>query len=66
MHRAKLDGNTDLHNFCQMLEDSVIEAVESGKMTKDLAILALGRSDVQEGRDYQNTEDYMNSVDAIF
>lgn len=49
-----------------MLEDSVIEAVENGKMTKDLAILATGSSDVQEGRDYLNTEEYMNSVDAIF
>ncbi len=35
----------------------------TGKMNKDLAILATGSWDVQEGRDYQNTEDYMNSVD---
>merc|ERR1719199_1570957 len=66
MHRAKIDGNAELHQFCELLEQSVIEAVEAGKMTKDLAILATGNWDVQEGRDYQNTEDYMNSIDEIF
>jgi len=35
-------------------------------MTKDLAILATGTWDVQEGRDFLNTEDYMNSIDDIF
>jgi len=58
MHRAKLDGNTELHEFAQTLEDSVIAAVEAGKMTKDLAILATGSWDVQEGRDFLNTEDF--------
>jgi len=66
MHRAKIDGNTELHAFCELLEQSVIEAVEQGHMTKDLSILAKGTWDVQEGRDYENTEDYMNSIDTIF
>ena len=66
MHRAKLDGNTELHTFAQTLEDSVIESVEAGKMTKDLAILATGRWDVKEGPDFQNTEDFMNSIDDTF
>lgn len=66
MHRAKIDGNTELHEFAQLLEDSVIGAVESGHMTKDLALLATGSWDVQEGRDFQNTEDFMDSIDAIF
>jgi len=52
MHRAKIDGNTELHEFAQLLEDSVIGAVESGHMTKDLALLATGSWDVQEGRDF--------------
>lgn len=65
-HRAKLDGNEDLTKFSTLLEESVIEAVESGKMTKDLAILAKNTWDVKEGRDYQNTEAFMDSVDAIF
>ena len=65
-HRAKLDGNEDLTKFSTLLEESVIEAVESGKMTKDLAILAKNTWDVKEGRDYQTTEAFMDSVDAIF
>jgi len=41
-----------------MLEASVIEAVEAGHMTKDLAILATGSWDVKEGRDYLDTESF--------
>src|SRR5471030_779668 len=37
-HRAKLDDNQELINFCKALEEVCIETVESGKMTKDLAI----------------------------
>ena len=39
--RGKLDGNHDLINFCALLERVCIETVESGKMTKDLALLVL-------------------------
>ena len=39
MHRGKLDDNAQLIEFAQTLEDVVIATVESGKMTKDLAIL---------------------------
>ncbi|MBR9766081.1 MAG: NADP-dependent isocitrate dehydrogenase [Rhodobacteraceae bacterium] len=38
-HRAKLDGNTALMAFATTLEKVVIETVESGHMTKDLALL---------------------------
>ncbi len=38
-HRAKLDGNTALANFASTLEKVVIDTVESGDMTKDLALL---------------------------
>ncbi|MDE0957216.1 MAG: NADP-dependent isocitrate dehydrogenase [Planctomycetota bacterium] len=38
-HRAKLDGNDDLRKFASDLEDVCIETVESGHMTKDLALL---------------------------
>ena len=38
-HRAKLDENEDLKKFVKNLEKTCIEAVESGSMTKDLAIL---------------------------
>ncbi|MBM3556261.1 MAG: NADP-dependent isocitrate dehydrogenase [Alphaproteobacteria bacterium] len=39
MHRAKLDNNPDLHAFAEALEKVCVETVESGFMTKDLAIL---------------------------
>ena len=38
-HRGKLDDNQALIDFCQTLEDVCVETVESGKMTKDLALL---------------------------
>ena len=39
-HRAKLDGNAALENFADTLERVTVETVESGFMTKDLALLA--------------------------
>ena len=65
-HRAKLDGNEELALFSQTLEDAVISAVEDGAMTKDLSILALGRNDVKEGKDYQVTEAFMEAIDSKF
>jgi len=65
-HRAKLDDNAKLMRFCTLLEESVVNAVEQGAMTKDLAILATGSWDVQEGRDYLCTEDFMDKIDRIF
>jgi isocitrate dehydrogenase len=38
-HRAKLDGNDKLAKFCDTLEKVCIATVESGFMTKDLALL---------------------------
>ncbi|SIO15979.1 isocitrate dehydrogenase (NADP) [Rhodovulum sp. ES.010] len=38
-HRAKLDGNEQLAHFAETLEKVVVETVESGFMTKDLALL---------------------------
>ncbi|KAJ55381.1 isocitrate dehydrogenase [Actibacterium mucosum KCTC 23349] len=38
-HRAKLDGNEALANFAQTLEKVIVDTVESGDMTKDLALL---------------------------
>jgi isocitrate dehydrogenase len=39
IHRAKLDDNAALMNFAQTLEKVVVDTVESGSMTKDLALL---------------------------
>ena len=38
-HRAKLDGNAALARFADTLERVVVETIESGHMTKDLALL---------------------------
>ena len=38
-HRGKLDKNTKLINFSNILEKVCIDCVEKGSMTKDLAIL---------------------------
>jgi isocitrate dehydrogenase len=38
-HRAKLDGNAELRRFAETLERVCVETVESGFMTKDLALL---------------------------
>ena len=39
-HRAKLDQDQTLENFATQLENAVINVIESGKMTKDLALIA--------------------------
>ena len=57
MHRGKLDGNQALIDFAQTLEDVVIETVESGKMTKDLAAL------VSADQPYQTTEEFLATID---
>ncbi|ETX16486.1 isocitrate dehydrogenase [Roseivivax halodurans JCM 10272] len=38
-HRAKLDDNAELQSFAEMLEKVVVDTVEAGHMTKDLALL---------------------------
>jgi len=38
-HRAKLDDNQQLMKFATTLEKTIVETVESGDMTKDLALL---------------------------
>ena len=60
MHRGKLDGNQPLINFCQKLEQVCVETVESGKMTKDLAILVHGENISRDK--YLNTQEFLNSL----
>ena len=60
MHRAKLDNNPALLNFCEKLEKVCIETVESGKMTKDLAILIYGEKLTQEN--YLSTEGFLAAL----
>jgi len=55
-HRGKLDGNQDLIDFSHTLEDVVIKTVESGAMTKDLAML------VGPEQAYQTTEEFLATL----
>ncbi len=61
--RGKLDGNTELVNFCQTLEKVCVATVESGKMTKDLAVCIHGNN-VELGKHYLNTEDFLDALDT--
>ncbi len=60
--RGKLDGNQELIDFCQALEDVCVETIESGKMTKDLAISVFGNK-VNHGEHYLYTEEFLDLLD---
>jgi len=60
--RGKLDNNEELINFCHALEQVCIETVESGKMTKDLAITI--KPKVEHGTDYLYTEEFLDALDS--
>ena len=47
--RGKLDGNQELIDFCHALETVCVETVESGKMTKDLAVCIYGNKGKSRG-----------------
>ncbi|KAE9450142.1 hypothetical protein C3L33_17956, partial [Rhododendron williamsianum] len=59
-HRAKLDDNAKLLDFTEKLEAACIGTVESGKMTKDLALLIHG-SKLSRNL-YLNTEEFIDAV----
>jgi isocitrate dehydrogenase len=62
--RGKLDGNQDLIRFAETLEEVCVKTVESGKMTKDLAVCVHGDK-VQAGQ-YLNTEPFLETLnDAL-
>jgi isocitrate dehydrogenase len=56
-HRAKLDNTPELANFAQSLEKVCIETVESGKMTKDLALL------ISKDAPWLNTQEFLAAID---
>ena len=61
--RGKLDGNQPLIDFADALEAVCIETVESGKMTKDLAVCIHGNK-VSHGEHYLHTEEFLDAIDA--
>jgi isocitrate dehydrogenase len=57
-HRAKLDHNEALARFAQALEKATIGTIESGSMTKDLALL------VGPEQKWLSTTGFLDAVDA--
>jgi isocitrate dehydrogenase len=57
-HRAKLDGNVELDRFAKALEKVCVDTVESGSMTKDLALL------VGDTQGWLTTEGFLDKVAA--
>ncbi len=57
-HRAKLDGNAELNHFADTLEKICVSTVESGSMTKDLALL------VGDQQGWLTTEGFIDKVAA--
>ncbi|HVK19914.1 MAG TPA: NADP-dependent isocitrate dehydrogenase [Actinokineospora sp.] len=56
-HRGKLDSTPEVTGFAETLESVIIETVESGRMTKDLAAL------VGPDQEWQTTEDFLGTLD---
>ncbi len=57
-HRGKLDGNNELIKFAKTLEEVCVETVESGSMTKDLAIL------IGPSTKYLTTNQFLDVIDG--
>jgi len=56
-HRAKLDDNTQLMRFAETLEKVIVDTVETGNMTKDLALL------VGPNQSWLTTEGFLEKID---
>ncbi len=63
-HRGKLDGTPELVQYAQAIEKAVVATIESGKMTKDLAICAYGNKVTADK--YLNTEPFLDAVKATY
>jgi len=62
-HRGKIDNNPALEKFAETLEKVCISTIESGKMTKDLAICTKGGDAKKVTRaDYLNTFEFMDAL----
>ena len=59
-HRGRMDGNEQVMQFADTLEATIIKTVESGYMTKDLALL------VGDQQGWLSTEGFLNKVDENF
>jgi isocitrate dehydrogenase len=59
-HRGKLDNNQVLIDFCKTLEAVCIQTIESGKMTKDLALL-IHKKDLNPSH-YLTTQKFLDAI----
>jgi isocitrate dehydrogenase len=57
-HRGKLDNTPEVTQFAETLERVCVETVESGQMTKDLALL------ISKDTPWLTTEDFLAAIDA--
>jgi isocitrate dehydrogenase len=57
-HRGKLDATPEVTRFAETLERVCIETVESGQMTKDLALL------ISKDAPWLTTEEFLAAIDA--
>jgi isocitrate dehydrogenase len=56
-HRGRMDETPDVERFADTLERVCVETVESGKMTKDLALL------VGDDQDWLTTQEFLGAID---
>ena len=61
LHRAKLDNNASLKEFAETLEKVCVDTIESGDMTKDLAICIKGMNKVKRS-DYMETFEFIDKL----
>jgi isocitrate dehydrogenase len=61
--RGQLDNNQELIRFAKALEEVCVETVESGIMTKDLAVCVHGNK-VKHGEHYVYTEEFLDALDS--
>jgi isocitrate dehydrogenase len=56
-YRGRMDGTPEVSQFAQTLERVCVETVESGKMTKDLALL------ISRDAPWLTTEEFLDAID---
>jgi isocitrate dehydrogenase len=56
-HRGRMDATPEVSEFAQTLERVCVETVESGKMTKDLALL------IGSDQEFQSTQEFLGAID---
>ena len=57
-YRGRFDNTPDVVAFAETIEKVCVDVVESGRMTKDLAIL------IRPDHPYQTTEEFLSAIDT--